>query len=91
MLRFASGDLRNDCLPKNGCFFEKSPKGGRGVIFDPNKYIAYFVGFKAVYFGHKFWKKCPKRGGEGGEVIVNPKKIIANLCKLTYTYEKSAT
>ena len=27
---------------------------------DPKNYIIDFVGFKAVYFGHKFWKKCPK-------------------------------
>ena len=26
-------------------------------------YIANFVGFKAVYFGRKFWKTCPKKGG----------------------------
>ena len=57
-------------------FFGKLLKGG--VIFDPKNYIADFVGFKAVYFGHKFWKKCPKRGGEGG-VIANPKNFIANL------------
>ena len=36
-----------------------------------------------------FGKKCPKRGG-GGWVISNPKKFIANLRKLTYSYEKSA-
>ena len=29
-------------------------------------YIADFVGFKAVYFGRKLWKKGPKRGGKGG-------------------------
>ena len=45
-------------------FFEKGPKGG--VISDPKNYIADFVGFKAVYFGRKFWKKCPKRGERGG-------------------------
>ena len=42
-------------------FLEKFRKGG--VISDPKNYIADFVGFKAVYFGRKFWKKCPKRGG----------------------------
>ena len=41
-------------------FFEKFQKGG--VISDPKNYIAGFVGFKAVYFSRKFWKKCPKRG-----------------------------
>ena len=54
----------------------------------PKNYIADFVGFKAVYFGRKFWKKCPKRGGEGG-VIANPKKIIANLRILTNFLEKA--
>ena len=29
-------------------------------------YIADFVGFKMVYFGSKFWKKCPTREGRGG-------------------------
>ena len=58
-------------------FLEKCRRGG-GVISDPKNYIADFVGFKAVYFGRKFWKKCPKRGGEGG-VIANPKNFIANL------------
>jgi len=46
-------------------FLEKCRRGG-GVISDPKNYIADFVGFKAVYFGRKVWKKCPKRGGEGG-------------------------
>ena len=45
-------------------FFWKTSEGG--VISDPKNYIADFVGFKAVYFGRKFWKKCPKWGGEGG-------------------------
>ena len=48
--------LRDDRLPKYGCFFGKFPKGGGGVISDPKNYIADFVGFKAVYFGHTFWK-----------------------------------
>ena len=67
-------------------FVEKSPKGG--VIFDPKYYFADFFGFKTVYFGRKFWKKCPKRGGGGG-VISNPKNFIANLRKLTHIYELS--
>ena len=58
-------------------FFGKVPKGGRGgVISDPKNYIADFVGFKAVYFGRKFWKKCPKN-------------FIANLRILTNFLEKS--
>ena len=68
-------------------FLEKCRRGG-GVISDPKNYIADFVGFKAVYFGRKFWKKCPKRGGGGG-VISNPKNFIANLRKLTHIYELS--
>ena len=71
-------------------FFWNSSEGGGGVISDPKNYIADFVGFKAVYFGRKFWKKCLKRGKGGGGVISNPKKFIANLRKLTYTCEKSA-
>ena len=70
-------------------FFWKTSEGGGGVISDPKNYIADFVGFKAVYFGRKFWKKCPKRGGEGG-VIANPKNFIANLRILTNCLEKSA-
>ena len=58
-------------------FWKKSEGGG-----------ADFFGFKTVYFGCKFWKKCPKRGGGGG-VISNPKKFIANLRKLTHIYEFS--
>ena len=47
-------------------FLENFRRGG-GVISDPKKYIADFFGFKTVYFGRKFWKKCPKRGeGRGG-------------------------
>ena len=49
--------------------FGKFSKGG-GVISDPKNYIADFVGFKAVYFDRKFWKKCPKRdGGEGVKAV----------------------
>ena len=33
--------------------------------------------------------KFPKRGGEGGGVISNPKNFIANLRKLTHIYELS--
>ena len=46
-------------------FFGKGSKRGVGVISDPKNYIADFVGFKAVYFGRKFWKKCPTRGRGG--------------------------
>ena len=67
-------------------FFWKHSEGGGGVISDPKNYIADFFGFKTVYFGRKFWKKCPKRG-EGGGVISNPKNFIANLRKLTHIYE----
>ena len=74
-------------FPNLDVFFGKLPKGG-GVISDPKNYIADFFGFKTVYFGRKFWKKCPKRGGGGG-VISNPKNFIANLRKLTHIYELS--
>ena len=47
-------------------FFWKKSEGRGGVISDPKNYIADFFGFKTVYFGRKFWKKCPKRGGGGG-------------------------
>ena len=43
-----------------------SEVGEGEVIFDPKNYIADFFGFKTVYFGRKFWKKCPKGGGGGG-------------------------
>ena len=69
-------------------FFWKTSEGGGGAISDPKNYIADFFGFKTVYFGRKFWKKCPKRGGGGG-VISNPKKIIANLRKLAHIYKFS--
>ena len=62
---FFSNTLRGDRISQTGCFFGKLPKGG-GVISDPKSYIADFVGFKAVYLGRKFWKKCPKRGEGGG-------------------------
>ena len=55
------------------------------VISDPKNYIADFVGFKAVYFGRKFWKKCPKRGGEGGGLRQSKKFHY----KFTHTYEFS--
>ena len=64
-LELAACNLRGDWIRQNGCFFGKLPKGG-GVISDPKNYIADFFGFKTVYFGRKFWKKCPKRGGGGG-------------------------
>ena len=80
--------LKGVWILQTGCFFGKLPKGEGGVISDPKNYIADFFGFKTVYFGRKFWKKCPKRGGGGG-VISNPKNFIANLRKLTHIYELS--
>ena len=73
-------------------FFEKSPKGWGGVIFDPKNYIADFVGFITVYFGRKFWKKFQK-GGRGGtrEVIANLKNFIANLRIFTNFCKKRET
>ena len=47
--------IRGDRRLKYGCFFGKVPKGGEGLISDPKNYIADFVGFKAVYFGNKFY------------------------------------
>ena len=61
---------------------EKSPKGGE-VIFYPKNYIADFVGFKAVHFGRKFWKTCPKRGGGGGGHLQSKK----NHCKFTHVLQ----
>ena len=49
---------------KMDVFLENFRRGG--VISDPKKYIADFFGFKTVYFGCKFGKKFPKRGGGGG-------------------------
>ena len=64
----------------NWMFFWKTSEGGRGgVISDPKNYIADFFGFKTVYFGRKFWKKCPKRG-EGGGGHLQSKKFH---CKFT--------
>ena len=59
-----------------------------GGHFRSKKLHCRFFGFKTVYFGRKFWKKCPKRGGGGG-VISNPKNFIANLRKLAHIYELS--
>ena len=64
--------------------FWKTSEGGGGH-FRSKKLHCRFFGFKTVYFGRKFWKKCPKRG-EGG-VISNPKNFIANLRKLAHIYE----
>ena len=50
--------------PNMEVFLENFRRGG--VISGPKNYIADFFGFKTVYFGRKFWKKCPKRGGGGG-------------------------
>ena len=70
---------------KRDVFLEKVLGAGK-VIPDPKNYIADFVGFKAVYYGRTFWKKCPKRGGE---VIANPKNFLANLRILTNFQEKT--
>ena len=67
-------------------FFWKTSEGG-GAISNPKNYIADFFGFKTVYFGRKFWTKCPKRGSGG--VISNPKNFVANLRKLMHIYEFS--
>ena len=53
-------------MPRFGCFFAKSPKGG---ISDPKNFTADFFVFKTVYFERKFWKKFPKGGGGGGREI----------------------
>ena len=68
-------------------FFCKIAEGG-GDHFRYKKLHCKFFGFRTVYFGRKFWKKCPKRGGGGG-VISNPKNFIANLRKLAHIYELS--
>ena len=52
--------FRGVWILQTGCFFGKLPKGEGGVISDPKNYIADFLGFKTVYFGRKFWEKCPK-------------------------------
>ena len=64
-------------------FWKGSEGGGGGVISDPKNYIADFVGFITVYFGRKFWKKYPKRGGGGGGHSQSKK----SHCKFTLTYE----
>ena len=81
-LAFGSLHLRGVWIRQYGCFFGKSPKWGGAVIFDPKNYIADIVGFKAVYFGHKFWKKCPKREGEGG----GHRQSKKFHCKFTHTF-----
>ena len=62
-------------------FLEKFRRGEGGHIWSKN-YIADFVGFKTVYFGRKFWKKCPKRGGRGGGHLQS-KKSLQFFGKLT--------
>ena len=68
---FFSPPLSDDRFPKYGCFFGKVLRGDGGVISDPKNYIADFVGFKAVYFGRKFWREkkrnvISKKGRGGG-------------------------
>ena len=57
-------------------FLEKFRRGGSFPI--QKNYIADFFGFKTIYFGRKFWKKCPKRGETGG-VISNPKNFTLKI------------
>ena len=73
-------------------FFEKSPKGGGGVIFDPKNYIADFVGFKAVYFGEEKKAQCNfQKGGERGGWSSPIQKISLQIyAYLTDFLKKSA-
>ena len=80
-----STDLGTTVSPNMDVFLENFRRG-EGVISGPKNYIANFVGFKAVYFGRKFWKNVQK-GGRGG-VIANPKNPIANLRILKNFLEK---
>ena len=73
-------------------FFWKKSEGG-GVISDPKNYIADFVGFKAVYFGRKFWKKAQcnfQKGGERGGSSPIQKISLQIYAYLTDFLEKSA-
>ena len=69
-------------------FWKTSEGGGGGVISDPENYIADFVGFKAVYFGRKFWKKCPKKGERGGHR--QSKKLHCKFMQFNVYLRKSA-
>ena len=71
-------------------FFEKSPKGGGGIIFDPKNYIADFVVFKAVYFGGKKAQCNFQKGGERGGSLPIPKISLQIYAYLTDFLEKSA-
>ena len=68
----------------------KKFRSGGGIISDPKNYIADFVGFKAVYFGRKFWKKMSKRVGERGGSSAIQKISLQIYAYLTDFLEKSA-
>ena len=51
--------LRGTHVPKFGSFLNTEGEGS--VLIQKNH--CRFFGFKTVYFGRKFWKKCPQRGG----------------------------
>ena len=57
--------LRDVSIPKYGCFFVKSPKGGGGIISDTKNYIADFLVSKRYILVVNFGKNVQK-GGEGG-------------------------
>ena len=89
---FMCDPIKGRPSPQKLMFFWKSSEGGRGgVISDPKNYIADFVGFKAVYFGRKFWKKAQcnfqkgTRGGRGGQGRLDFKKKKTSIFETTVT------
>ena len=76
--------IKGVSMPRFGCFFAKSPKGG---ISDPKNFTADFLYLKRYILVVNFGKNVQK-GGRGG-VISNPKNFIANLRKLAHIYELS--
>ena len=85
-LAFGSLHLRGVWIRQYGCFFGKSPKGGGGSFPIQKITLQIFLVLKRYILVVNFGKNVQKGGGG---VISNPKKIIANFCKLTYTYEKA--
>ena len=75
--------VRDDRLPKFGCFLWKKFEGGGGVIFDPKNYIANFLVLKRYIAVVNFWKNVQKRGG-GMVGHLQSKKFH---CKFTHVYE----